>query len=125
MTQIILIVEYDHETRVRYREVLEHLHHNVVSVASGREGMDFLSKNTENIAVVLLCLRMPIMDGNEFLKQMEDDPKLRDIPTFMVAYEPNKVRKSTTVLMRKPIADDDLRRIINDILTQKRHGVEQ
>ncbi len=52
--------------------------YNVTTVNSGKAGFEFLEYNSCDL--ILLDLRMPEMDGFEFLKRIKADARLKDIP---------------------------------------------
>jgi CheY-like chemotaxis protein len=74
------------------QEVLEPLHHNVVSATSGEEVLRSLL--TTEFAVILLDVQMPIMDGFEIAAQIKLREKTRHIPIIFltaVNQEPSDV----------------------------------
>jgi CheY-like chemotaxis protein len=74
------------------QEVLEPLHHNVVTASSGEEVLRSLLKT--EFAVILLDVQMPIMDGFEIAAQIKRREKTRHIPIIFltaVNQEPSDV----------------------------------
>jgi len=58
-------------------------------VTSGEEAIDFLNRrgrhaNATRPALILLDIKLPGMDGMEFLRQIKADPKLKPIPVVML-----------------------------------------
>jgi two-component system response regulator len=58
-------------------------------VISGEEAIDFLNQrgkyaNEVRPGLILLDIKLPGMDGVEFLKQIKADPKLKSIPVVML-----------------------------------------
>ena len=45
--------------------------------------MEILKKSAQSIAVILLDLEMPVMNGYEFLKEVRGDPVLCKIPVVI------------------------------------------
>jgi sigma-B regulation protein RsbU (phosphoserine phosphatase) len=64
-------------------EHVEHLGHQAVSAADGRQALDQLRKNRFDL--VLLDVMMPEMDGYAVLEAMKSDPELRQIPVIVVS----------------------------------------
>jgi len=64
------------------QEVLEPLHHNVVTASSGEEVLRALL--TKEFAVILLDVQMPIMDGFEIAAQIKRREKTRHIPIIFL-----------------------------------------
>ena len=63
----------------------------VISVSDGEEALDYLYKRgkyadreIDSLAVVLLDIKMPKVDGIEVLKQIKSDPNLKSIPVVML-----------------------------------------
>ncbi len=68
-----------------------HLANEVIVVRDGKEALDYLfrreayeSREAYNLAVVLLDLKLPKVDGFEVLKQVKADPDLRLIPVAVL-----------------------------------------
>jgi two-component system, response regulator len=64
----------------------------VVHVEDGVEALDYLhargaysGRGAGDVAVVLLDLKMPRLDGLDVLRQMRDDPELRRIPVVILS----------------------------------------
>ncbi|MBF0285321.1 MAG: response regulator [Magnetococcales bacterium] len=68
------------------------LHHPVVTARDGREGLDYLAgtglfAGTEPPllpVLILLDIKMPRMDGVEFLHAIRQMPATRDVPVIML-----------------------------------------
>lgn len=98
----VLIIEGDHDTRVLYRRALEDAGYAVCSATNGRNGIDELRKSPSLIALVLLAINMPIMDGNEFLRIKSADPMLANIPVVVITVQPNSVLYPVSNIIQKP-----------------------
>ena len=51
--------------------------------------MEILKKSAQSIAVILLDLEMPVMNGYEFLKEVSGDPVLCKIPVVITTARGN------------------------------------
>jgi two-component system response regulator (stage 0 sporulation protein F) len=67
----VLIVEDEQLLNEAYSRVLAAANISLLRAYNGKEAMELLKKNKPDI--ILLDLRMPVMDGIEFLKKL--DPK--------------------------------------------------
>lgn len=56
----------------------------VLEAKNGEEGLELLSREVENIAVILLDWQMPIMDGIEFMRAVISVPVTEKIPIIMI-----------------------------------------
>lgn len=82
-TDLVLIVEDDTATRDATRRLLEKLDLRVAEASNGREGLQWL-EGQRAPALILLDLMMPIMDGFEFLEELQRRPNLRNIPVVVL-----------------------------------------
>ena len=82
-TKRILIVDDEVHIREVVQTCLETLGGwNVLSVASGREGL--LKAETEQPDAILLDVMMPGMDGFAFLRQLRSNRATQDIPVVLL-----------------------------------------
>ena len=79
----ILIVEDNELNRAILHEILAE-HYQVLEAENGLEWLDILSRYRENVALVLLDIMMPVMDGHTFLKHVKADPVLSLIPVIVM-----------------------------------------
>jgi DNA-binding response OmpR family regulator len=86
MKQRVLIIEDDSEIRSTLSHVLEFEGFAVRSAENGAEGLDLLSEMDplEHPDVILLDHRMPVMDGDEFLRQWRIS-RYQEIPVLMLS----------------------------------------
>ena len=66
----VLIVEDEAGVRTLARRMLESAGFTVLEAADGLEGLDQLKRNREKVALVLLDLMMPRLDGAEMLQEL-------------------------------------------------------
>jgi CheY-like chemotaxis protein len=67
----ILVVDDDPDIRDSLREVLEDEGYEVACVGNGREALDHLKTAKPQPCVILLDLMMPVMDGWQFVGELE------------------------------------------------------
>ena len=82
----ILLVDDSAMNRMILTEILEDSYH-ILEAENGRECMEKLQAETGNIALVLLDINMPVMDGFEVLKAMNANHTIEDIPVIMISSE--------------------------------------
>jgi CheY-like chemotaxis protein len=80
---LVLIVEDDPSTRDATRRLLEKLDLQVAEASNGREGLRWL-EGQRAPALILLDLMMPIMDGFEFLEELQHRPNLGNVPVVVL-----------------------------------------
>ena len=84
--QNILIVDDSAMNRMILTEILGSDFH-IIEAANGEEGLHILRQNPGTIALVLLDINMPIMDGFEVLTAMNRSHTIEDVPVIMISSE--------------------------------------
>lgn len=79
----ILLIDDDSRNIFALSAVLRSRGYNVFAVSSAQQGMEVMRKEP-GIAVVLLDMMMPEMDGYEALRLMKEDKALVSVPVFAV-----------------------------------------
>jgi CheY-like chemotaxis protein len=80
----VLVVDDDFDLRQALRDVLEEQGYEVDTAENGAEALRKL-RASKSPPVVLLDLMMPVMDGWEFLDQLEHDEALAGTPVVVVS----------------------------------------
>ena len=107
--RLVAIVEDDVEFRNMLRELLEEEGYQVVALANGAEALEALRGGvTPN--VILLDVSMPVMDGFDFLRHRNEDPRLATVPVVLVTNAKPHERPTVGVsdVVRKPIDIDEI-----------------
>jgi len=91
-----------------------------VSVYNGEEAINFLQKG-EDVALVLLDIMMPVMDGIEFLKQVKEGKINLSAPIVVCSEADESLIKEALSMgavdrLRKPFKNTDLYEIIEKYL---------
>lgn len=85
----ILIVEDNELNRELLREILS-ADYQILEAENGKEGLDILRENKETIALILLDVMMPVMDGYTFLNRIKEDETLALIPVIVMTQSENE-----------------------------------
>ena len=80
----ILLVDDSEMNRLILSEILQG-DYRILEAKDGRECMDALQAEAGNLALVLLDINMPVMDGFEVLKAMNANHTIEDIPVIMIS----------------------------------------
>ena len=80
----VLVVEDNEEVREVLVEILRGEGAEVTAAGDGAEGWERL-RASPRPCLVLLDLKMPVMDGLEFLQLRNRDPELAKIPVIMLS----------------------------------------
>ena len=82
----ILLVDDSKMNRMMLTEILGDSYH-ILEAENGRECLETLQAEAGNIALVLLDINMPVMDGFEVLKAMNANHTIEDTPVIMISSE--------------------------------------
>ena len=78
----ILMVEDEIEVGESFREILEYLGFSVMMAVNGRDGLKIYNESYERIELIITDLVMPEMDGESFLKAVQEvNPQAKIIAT--------------------------------------------
>ena len=82
----ILLVDDSNMNRMLLREILGD-GYRILEAENGQECLEKMQAEAGNIALVLLDINMPVMDGFEVLKAMNANHTIEDIPVIMISSE--------------------------------------
>ena len=82
----VLLVDDSKMNRMMLAEILGDRYH-VLEAENGKECIEKLQEEAGNIALVLLDINMPVMDGFEVLKAMNANHTIEDTPVIMISSE--------------------------------------
>ncbi|MBR1470196.1 MAG: response regulator [Lachnospiraceae bacterium] len=82
----ILISDDDEENRVFLKSLFEANYHTALT-GNGREAMEYLMVNQKDVALILLDMHMPVVDGRALLKVLHLKGVTKRIPIVMMTTE--------------------------------------
>ncbi len=87
--------------------------YNILTAANGRDALKILKK-CERPSIILLDMRMPVMDGKQFLEEFRKIESLNSIPVFAMSGddEMDGLNGATSFLL-KPFAFETLIELIH------------
>lgn len=116
----ILIVEDNTETQLILKIYLRD-YYDVDIVQTASEGLKKIRKN--QYALVILDINLPgVMDGNDVIKQVKNDPVLKSVPILVVTAYALKGDKEKYINMgangylAKPVDKKDLLKITRELI---------
>ena len=95
----------------------------IFEAGNGQEALDVLDKSW--IDLVLLDLNMPVMDGEQFARELRKRPDLNDVAVVVVSTESNQERLErmrqlgVVQTLHKPFEPEELRDLIASVLGVK------
>lgn len=110
------ILSVDDSTTMRriVGRVVATLGMELLEAANGLEALAILEKQFADIALVVLDVNMPEMDGGQTLLAMKKDPRFQSIPVMMLTTESERARilefihDGAANYLVKPFSPDDL-----------------
>jgi two-component system chemotaxis response regulator CheY len=90
------------------------LGYGFLEASNGLEGLDILAKHHEEIALIILDVNMPEMDGFEFLERIKANPLYKPIPVMMLTTESERgkiiqaIKAGAVNYICKPFKPEDL-----------------
>ena len=122
-TKTVLIIEDETEVRNFASRVLELEGYRVLQAEDGDAGLRLAREN--QVAVVLLDLRLPGYDGWTVLEQMKREPELSAIPVIVftasarITQRAKAIRMGAADYLIKPLSAARLRKAVARILRQE------
>lgn len=120
-THKVLIIDDDNRNIFALTAVLRAKGYQCVSATGAEEGIDILMEDRE-IAVVLMDMMMPGMDGYQAIKKMSNSPELKDIPVIAVTAQAMLGDRERCLdagavgYVSKPINVDDLTKLLTQYI---------
>jgi len=123
----ILIVEDSLLVQQMYGLAFSRREHELTTASDGRAALAQLADPASRFDVSLLDLRMPGMNGVEFLREVRRDARLAQLPIVVTTMEPEESellrearRLGVTAVVKKPWRPQQLRDLVEQII----HGGE-
>lgn len=106
------------------RIVLKSIFRNLYTIAetdNGKSALQFMEEHSEDTAIVLLDLMMPVLDGFEVLKQARANPKLAELPIIVTSQhdsfaETKVLRLGANDFITKPFNADVCRKRVANVI---------
>ena len=118
----LLIIDDDPAVGLTFRRMLEAIGHRVSRALSAAEGLDQIDRDRPD--AILLDMRMPMMDGLEFLRRLRQDERLKTLPVGIVTgdYFLNEqvlaeLGELGATVRYKPVSMDDLHALAGTLLS--------
>ncbi|MDD3347829.1 EAL domain-containing protein [Oscillibacter sp.] len=94
---------------------------DVLAALNGKEGLEELEKYTDSIALILLDMFMPVMDGFEFLAKKNAMPAAANIPVVVISLD---VQETTQLnMLRNGVNDYVTKPFVPELMKKRVHNV--
>ena len=123
----VLIVEDSPLVRKMYGLAFSKREHDLVTAEDGRKALAALTAEPRPFDLILLDLRMPDMDGVEFIRVVRRTGRFREIPIILTTVEPDGselLREArdlgVAAVVKKPWKPQELRAVVQSVLHDPR-----
>ncbi|MFI5451562.1 two-component system response regulator [Pedobacter sp. UC225_61] len=112
-TKKVLIIDDDSRNIFALKAVLKAKKFTCLSASSAQQGFDILASD-KDIAVVLMDMMMPDMDGYQAMAEMKKDPEMKSVPVIavtaqaMVGDKERCINAGAVGYISKPVNVDEL-----------------
>ncbi len=91
----------------------------IFQAGNGREGLESLEQNWIDLAIV--DINMPVMNGEEMIDRIRENPEMQDLPVVVVSTEGSETRiarlkEKGAVFIHKPFEAETIRDTIVELL---------
>ncbi len=124
MLKKVLVIDDSALIHQMYKMVLMRYKCEIIDALNGQEGLEKLEKNPD-ASLVLLDINMPIMNGIEFIKKVNELGKFNHVPIIMVSTEGKEedtmrgLALGAKGYVKKPFQPSDLHAIIEKLYPTK------
>jgi len=92
---------------------------DVYEAANGQEGLDLLENHWIDLAIV--DINMPVMNGEEMIDRMKENPETKEIPVVVISTEGSKARIESlqhkgATFIHKPFSPESIRDTVKHLL---------
>lgn len=114
MANKVLSVDDSATMRRMVGRVLATLGMDLLEAGNGQEALEILERESSDVALVILDVHMPIMDGQQTLEAIKKDERFRNIPVMMLTTETERakvigfVQAGAANYLVKPFSHEDL-----------------
>jgi two-component system chemotaxis response regulator CheY len=119
----LLVVEDSPLLRKMFGLAFPHQLNDLKPAENGREAMELLDRSTEPFDAVLLDLRMPDMDGVEFLRALRRQPVHGRTPVIVTTAEADDsdlvaqaASLGVAAIVKKPWSPQSLRSVVKKVI---------
>lgn len=101
---------------------------HIYQAGNGREGLDLLKEHWVDLAIV--DINMPVMNGEEMIDRMQDDPELKDVSIVVISTESSNTRIERLLhkgveFVHKPFTPESIRDTVKKMMNIGKSDDEQ
>jgi two-component system, OmpR family, alkaline phosphatase synthesis response regulator PhoP len=118
----ILVVEDEYAIAELVSIILEEAGYEVAVAQNGRDGFNYVTQTHPDL--VVCDVMMPILDGRQLVRAMQDDATLRAIPVIMMSALPERGQGNGAyaAYVNKPFDPDELVELVTRLIGPPENG---
>jgi len=119
----VLIIDDSNTSLVLLESLLKRYGYKVISASNGMQGLDLLKENTPDL--IFLDLKMPVLDGFEFLEKVRKNGDYTNIPIVILSAATDSesikrgVELGVTDYLSKPLDPEQVIELTKSILSDR------
>jgi DNA-binding NtrC family response regulator len=122
-TETVLVVDDEAMVKDLARDILKRQGYTVLTAGGGEEAVELYRKNSGSIAVVVLDILMPGVDGTEAFRRIRAlDPRARVVVSSgydQMHDADGLLREGAVAFVQKPYRIAELVRVVSDAIAKK------
>jgi len=106
-------------------KVIESMGYEAVQAGNGREALNILETERQDVKMVLLDWNMPLLNGLDVIHKMRADVRFKEIPVLMVSTESEEDRIQLALAagaqgyLTKPFTPEQLTEAVQEVLAKQ------
>lgn len=118
---LVLVVDDDDATQTLMSRYLQSLGIQAMTAGDGEHALEVLREHSEQIALVLLDIAMPRMNGYELARAVRAEPGLADLPLIAITarvgphVDTQAIEAGINDIIQKPFEPKHLKRILAEL----------
>ena len=115
MKKHALVIDDSRAMRTIISRILNSVHYDVTGASNGKTGLEKL-QDMDQVDLIVVDWRMPVMDGLKFIKTVREGEEYKDLPIIMVTTEIDSplveeaIEAGANEYVMKPFSEDVLLR---------------
>jgi two-component system chemotaxis response regulator CheY len=124
----VIVADDSRVMRSIIEKVVQSIGHEVIHATNGQEVLDLLDREGAEVDLILLDWNMPVMNGLEVLRRMQEEKFHRRIPVLMVSTESEEAKKKQALnegargYLSKPFTSQELAYEIRNLLQKSKRS---
>jgi CheY-like chemotaxis protein len=112
---LVVVVDDEEEVRELVGNLLQEEGYGIASFSNGKQAIEYLLTQDQRPKLVVTDLAMPVMDGWDLVKAIQQNPELASIPVMIVTGSRRQAKIVGVPVVEKPIDPERLLGTVRDL----------